>query len=992
MICFFALSSFAQKNTGNNLSKSIVADSKQYKQLKLSGELNDLISSGTTVLNPVNQFTTKNLNAGNQPINKSSSSCYGYTPPNPGATSLFANVDDQGFGPIALPFNFCFYGVTYNACYINSNGNVTFTQAYTTFTASGFPSAAIPPMLAPFWGDVDFGNGNGLAYYEILPNAAIFHWVGAGYFNAHGDKLNTFQLIITDFTSPLLQPGSNVGFFYDNMDWTTGDASLGVGGFGGTPATVGVNEGNGIDYIQIGRFDGPGNSYDGPFNQNDSVDWLDNKTFMFDVCNSVNLPPIVAGIDFCDTLRLCVGDTLPIDVTFLAPEANQTIWCSVDTTLASGFQIVNNTSGSGASCQLNSTFIGSMSNAGVNIVTYMAYDNGVPSDTIQFDYIIVVDTISLFPVIVGDTSYCQGGNVVLDGGIGFDSYLWSSGGVNQTTTVTQGDYTLQASLGGCTVTTDTFSIIEFVNPSVLITGDTLHCDGDSVLLNATLGYDSYIWSTGVNDTLDSVYVTQGNYTVTVTDSNTCIGSSTVFDVYNFSNSVSILGDTLYCVEDSVLLSAGAGFDSYIWSTGVNDTLDSVYVTQGTHFVTVSSFGCIAVDSHTVSIIPVPIPIITGDTAYCAGSGALLNAGPGFDSYLWNSSPSRSTQIVSLTQFGSFTVTVTLNGCSATSLPFTVVENPLPTPIITGDLNYCLNDSLGTILSTLNSYSQYSWSSGPTTSSILADASLPSYFVIVTDSNGCAGVSPSVVVTNSAPVNNISGKMSFCEGEEITINADPGFPSYTWSNNEITPSITVGEGTYSVTVMDAIGCTDTDTVVLVADSKPVAVFTVSPLDHGKTEEIVTFTDQSTLSNGAIIGWNWIYDFNSIGISAPGFGFTQGPNDVIYSAQGTYVVWLEVEADNGCKDTAYLNYLVIDDIIVPNVFTPNGDGLNDFLVFENLEYQPSSHLIVFDRWGKNILETDNYANNWDGDGHASGTYFFILTVPEIEPMKGSFTILR
>ncbi|MBK8364521.1 MAG: hypothetical protein IPL24_12920 [Bacteroidetes bacterium] len=93
-------------------------------------------------------------------------------------------------------------------------------------------------------------------------------------------------MIITDGFDPLLPPGSNVSFCYQDMQWTTGDASQGAGGFGGVPATVGVNSGNGTDYIQIGLFDQAGSQYDGPFANNDGIDALDNQSFIFNVCQS----------------------------------------------------------------------------------------------------------------------------------------------------------------------------------------------------------------------------------------------------------------------------------------------------------------------------------------------------------------------------------------------------------------------------------------------------------------------------------------------------------------------------------------------------------------------------------------------------------------------------------------------------------------------------------------------------------------------------------
>jgi len=134
---------------------------------------------------------------------------------------------------------------------------------------------SVTPLVHDIAYTRDFtGNPSCLVYYKITPTAMIVKWENVGYYDLHFDKINTFQLIITDGTDPLLPAGDNVGYCYGDMQWTTGDASGGTNGFAGTPATVGVNQGNGTDYIQFGMFDAAGAAYDGPYGLNDGVDWL----------------------------------------------------------------------------------------------------------------------------------------------------------------------------------------------------------------------------------------------------------------------------------------------------------------------------------------------------------------------------------------------------------------------------------------------------------------------------------------------------------------------------------------------------------------------------------------------------------------------------------------------------------------------------------------------------------------------------------------------
>ncbi len=206
-----------------------------------------------------------------------------FTPLDGTFTGPLGACDDCFFGPFALPFTFCFYGEPHTSFYLNNNGNVTFDFGYSSFSSTGFPVAGID-MLAPFWADVDTRSGLGGVYYKIEPTRVTVIWDNTGYFSIQGDKRNTFELIFTDGTDPLIGVGNNVAFSFADMQWTTGSASGGVGGFGGIPATVGVNKGDGVLFALVGRFDHAGSDYDGPGGVNDGISYLDEKDYFFDAC------------------------------------------------------------------------------------------------------------------------------------------------------------------------------------------------------------------------------------------------------------------------------------------------------------------------------------------------------------------------------------------------------------------------------------------------------------------------------------------------------------------------------------------------------------------------------------------------------------------------------------------------------------------------------------------------------------------------------------
>lgn len=298
--------------------------------------------------------------------------------------------DDGSSNLINLPFLFCFYGQMQTQVYINNNGNISFGSPYGTFSSSTFPSTFYT-MIAPFWADIDTRNlASGVVYYKVTPTAMIVRWQTVGYYSQHVDKLNDFQLIITDGTDALLPPGSNVGFCYGDMQWTTGDASSGVNGFGGTAATVGCNMGDGINYIQIGTFDQAGTNYNGPFGPPSQISWLDNKQFFLDVCSTGgggNLPPIMNAPQVCDTITLCLGDTLPITAQFLSPENNQLTTINAVAS-GTGLTILNSTPGNPAS--FSAIFVGQASNIGTNTITISGTDNGSPAQTTTGNVIVNV--------------------------------------------------------------------------------------------------------------------------------------------------------------------------------------------------------------------------------------------------------------------------------------------------------------------------------------------------------------------------------------------------------------------------------------------------------------------------------------------------------------------------------------------------------------------------------------------------------------------------
>lgn len=172
-------------------------------------------------------------------------------------TSILPANDDGSSGATALtsafPGGLNFFGGPYTEFWVNNNGNITFAGAQFNYTPTPFP-VAMRPMIAPYWGDVDTRGGgaptNNGVFWHLEPGRLVVTWHNVGYYNTHDDRKMDFQMILTNSLD--CRAGDfDVEFRYNRCEWTTGDASGGSGGLGGTPAQAGFDAGNSVDFVEI---------------------------------------------------------------------------------------------------------------------------------------------------------------------------------------------------------------------------------------------------------------------------------------------------------------------------------------------------------------------------------------------------------------------------------------------------------------------------------------------------------------------------------------------------------------------------------------------------------------------------------------------------------------------------------------------------------------------------------------------------------------------
>jgi gliding motility-associated-like protein len=253
----------------------------------------------------------------------------------------------------------------------------------------------------------------------------------------------------------------------------------------------------------------------------------------------------------------------------------------------------------------------------------------------------------------------------------------------------------------------------------------------------------------------------------------------------------------------------------------------------------------------------------------------------------------------------------------------------------------------------------------------------------------------IYISDFLPISvNAGPDTSLCSSSPITITpiVTGGVEPYTyiWSTGAQTSSITVSPTvttSYVVAVSDPCGSpTGFDTVtVFLPSSLPLTTVPTPDLDLCSGDPAFIAV---TASNGSLpYSYLWTTIAGPTVLPNP----TGNSNSFTPSSGGTFVV---VTRD-GCNafrvDT--INILLSEcDVIPPNVFTPNGDGTNDNLVFFGLENFPGTALYVYNRWGNKVYENADYHNDWNGSGVSDGTYYYILMKSDGTSMTGFITVIK
>jgi gliding motility-associated-like protein len=543
----------------------------------------------------------------------------------------------------------------------------------------------------------------------------------------------------------------------------------------------------------------------------------------------------------------------------------------------------------------------------------------------------------------------------------------------------------------------------------------------SIALTVTGGTSpyTYAWSTTpVQTTATATNLAAGNYTCTITEADNCqVTYSGTVPTTPMPVLTASANPTAVCAGDPVNLSVtatGGTLTSYTWSPGnVTGTTVSVTPTASTTY-TVSGMdanGCNVSASVPVTIKPTPASTFTispanvclntpqtitytGNAANTATynwfgfAGATVQSGSGQGPYtiLFNNPGNNNLQLQ-----------VTENGCvSAITTNPAVISTPVNASFTVSESAICAGSTItATYTGSGAGYATAAWGWGGGT--VQSGSGFGPYtvkydrsgIINLTVKNGaCMSNAPSLVinVTPKPVVDFAPDALAGCFPFTVnfTNNTQNG-DTFKWvfgdgntSTNANPVNIYNNEGVYSVKLVASTQgkCADsiTKTDLITVKGFPTAAFTVSPAENKPLE---LHEANFSFVNGSYDAATYKWDFGDYTSATT----TNASHK--YQQPGNYVVTLHAINDMGCEDTAVRQFMMVipDKVLeIPNVFSPNGDGVNDTWEIAGLRGAANCSVEIFNRWGQQVYNSHEYNVPWDGTWKGKpvpvGTFYYII----------------
>jgi gliding motility-associated-like protein len=469
--------------------------------------------------------------------------------------------------------------------------------------------------------------------------------------------------------------------------------------------------------------------------------------------------------------------------------------------------------------------------------------------------------------------------------------------------------------------------------------------------------------------------------------------------------------------------SGNGGVSYNWSGpgGFSSNAQNPVVTSSGIYtlVATNSYGCSNSDTTSITIIPTPtvsgVTSVNGSNA-CVGDVIQLNANatPASSVFTWNgpggfTSNSQNPFVPSNSTLysGTFTVTATFGGCTSTSLD-TITITIHANPVAVASANWA-SVNCSTTTNTLSGSGgvSYSWNGPGGFGSVQQNPIVTlsgMYTLTVTDQNGCKSTDTTQITITQTPAPALVANAQTCKGSPLVLTAtgsagvitwytDAGLTTQVATGTTYAPTLASGTSAIYYVTVNNNGCVSATQTVSAANYNVQVTASADPTS-GQAPLVVNFSAAVTGSVNPLFSWNFASGNSNSSLQNPAF---------TYAAAGEYASVVTVtDAASGCVASDTLIIYVEDDVVlvIPNIFTPNGDGINDnfFITSTGVQRVEGS---ILDRWGETMFAWTGINSFWDGKAQTGmpvpdGTYFFVFKATllnnETRTYKGTVTLLR
>ncbi len=538
-------------------------------------------------------------------------------------------------------------------------------------------------------------------------------------------------------------------------------------------------------------------------------------------------------------------------------------------------------------------------------------------------------------------------------------------------------------------TSTTFTIANLVacntNPCPTITltntaQTNVSCYGGtngSVTVSASGGTAPYTynWTPGNLIGATQSNLSAGTYTVTATDNANCTGTlqviitqPTPLQISQGTITPASCGSTNGSA--SVIVTGGTSSYSYVWTPNVGNTATVSNLSGGNYTVVVTDAnGCSQTINLTVPTTGGPtISSVTPTNPNCSdpNSGQIVvNAsGNGTLQYSLNGGTNQNSGTFIGLSSGNYTITVTDgSGCISTSTATLTAPQSfiLTEGNIVGSNCGSSNGSAQVIVNGGSGNFQYSWQPGGATTQTASNLAPGNFTVTVNDlSTGCSqSIQITVPAIGGPSITNIQITDVLCNGDEtgsITFSATGGTAPYSYSlNNGLNQSASIFNnliaGSYTITVIDATNCPNSQNVQII---EPTLLVADAGLDiQSCAGDPITLNGNSTGGTFPIASYIWNQNQGNSSFEV---------NPIVTTTYNFIVI-----DNNGCQASDNVTITIIScgdiEILVPNVFSPNGDGENETYGIQSLN-AVSQEAIIVNRWGVKMIELNSPNSTWDG----------------------------